>query len=101
MSNAGGWLNDVLINQVVHLINFYAEYDPDSKMPGAKVRLVCFGDSSTDNHKLNPRNLPSYNCISDDVPQINMLNHNVTAYRTKFKKEVMKWYSKKWQYYVR
>ena len=55
MTEAKGWLNDDVINQVVRLLNFRAEYELASKVSRAKVLLVCFGDTSTDNHKLNPR----------------------------------------------
>ena len=79
---------------MVHLLNFHAEYEPASKIAGAKVRLVCFGDTSTDNHKLNPRNVPSYNCIHGEVPNICELKHYDDRYRTLFKKDVYKWYLK-------
>ena len=35
MTKAEGWLNDVVNNQVVHLLNFHAEHEPASKQSGA------------------------------------------------------------------
>ena len=59
VTEGDGWLNDVVINQVVHLLKFHAEYEPARKIPGAKVPLVCFDDTSIDNHKMNPRDVKS------------------------------------------
>jgi len=94
MTKDDGWLNDVLINQVVHLLNFHAEYEPKNKIAGAKVRLVCFGDTSTDHHKLNPRNVMCYNYIRGDVPKVCQMKCNEARYSTFFKQEVNTWYSK-------
>ena len=93
MTKAGGWLNDVVINQVVHLVNFHAEYEPASKTPGAKLPLVSFGDTSTDNLKLNPRNVMSYKHICDDVPTICEKKCDDVDYSTLFRQEVNTWYS--------
>ena len=66
MTKAERWLNDVDINPVVRFLNFHVEYEPATKISGAQVPSVCFGDTSIDNNKLNPRDVKSYKQVSLD-----------------------------------
>ena len=51
----GGWLNDIIFQQVIDLLNFSGEYYSASKRGGFNVPSIVFGDAYADSHKINPK----------------------------------------------
>ena len=66
----GGWLNDIILQQVVDLLNFPGEYCSARKRGGFHVPGVIFGDTYADSHKINPKDKQvGYDHINTDVPE--------------------------------